>query len=251
MVKKRRPTSRSTRPSRKATGPRVRRKVSRPKAVRLRTTTTTKKKPKTRPRAPASPPAPTPPTPPPPPAAPPLVADWEAPAFLPPADEFSHINARAFLTAFAQVGTVSRAASIAGVDRRCHSTWMRDLEGYADLFAAAVDIATDVLEHEARRRAVTGLVRYRFSKDGDPLVHPVTGEPYYELEYSDTMLALVLKGRRGDVFKERREVTGKDGEPLMGTPLDLSKLSDDELVQMRALVVKTQPKPAAPRPPDA
>lgn len=122
---------------------------------------------------------------------------------------------------------------------------MRDLEGYAELFAAAVDIATDVLEHEARRRAVTGLVRYRFTKDGDPLVHPVTGEPYYELEYSDTMLALVLKGRRGDVFKERRELTGKDGAPLMGPPPDLTKLSDEELDQLHALMSKAQRPPAA------
>lgn len=248
MAKKPRPKPRSTpQPSRKATTPRVRRKASRPKAARPRTrpkATTPKKAPTPR-RAvpPAAPPSP-------PPAARPLVADWDAPAFLPPPDEFSHIKARAFLTAFAAVGTVSRAASIAGVDRRCHSTWMKDLAGYADLFAAAVDIATDVLEHEARRRAVTGLVRYRFTKDGDPVAHPVTGEPYYELEYSDTMLALILKGRRGDVFKERREVTGKDGSPLMGPPPDLTKLSDEELEQLHALVSKAQ-RPSAALPPHA
>jgi hypothetical protein len=49
-------------------------------------------------------------------------------------------------------------------------------------------------------------------------------------EYSDTLLLAMLKGRRPDVYRERHEVTGKDGKPLATTstiPVRLTTAAGD------------------------
>jgi hypothetical protein len=67
----------------------------------------------------------------------------------------SHPKKRAFLAAYAQVGSVSGAARAAGVSRRSHSRWLEDAD-YASAFETAKDEAADTLEDEARRRAFEG-----------------------------------------------------------------------------------------------
>jgi hypothetical protein len=57
-------------------------------------------------------------------------------------------------------------------------------------------------------------VRYKFLKNGKPIVHPVTHEPYYELEYSDTLLIFLLKGIRPEKYRERFEHSGPEGGPI-------------------------------------
>lgn len=65
-------------------------------------------------------------------------------------------------------------------------------------------MAADKLEAEARRRALEG-----------------TEEPVYQggllvgtkRVYSDSLMALLLKGRRKKVFADRTELTGADGGP--------------------------------------
>ena len=120
---------------------------------------------------------------------------------------------RAFLGAFAQTGNVTRAAEMAGVDRSMHYLWLSDAL-YAAAFERAKDEAADHLETEARRRAVEGLRRLKFNRNGEPLKDPETGQPYVEHEYSDTLLIFLLKGARPETYKDRAELTGKDGKPL-------------------------------------
>ncbi len=122
-----------------------------------------------------------------------------------------------FLETYAAMGNVSAAAKLAGVGRRTHYDWLAADAAYATRFAEAVDEAADRLEAEARRRAVEGLVRYKFDKQGDPLKHPASGEAYFEREYSDTLLIFLLKGARPDKYAERHQHagTGKKGAFLL------------------------------------
>ena len=123
-----------------------------------------------------------------------------APAIAAPVVTQSDTQKRAFLAAFAETGNIRRAALTANVSRQSHYRWMDDPD-YAKRFQAAQEEASDILEEEARRRAIAGLRRYKFHQ-GTPAVGP-DGEPYYELEYSDTLLIFLLKGARPDKYAER------------------------------------------------
>jgi hypothetical protein len=87
-------------------------------------------------------------------------------------------------------------------------------------FALAVRLALadgcDLMEGEARRRAVEGLVRKKFTKGGDPIMDPATGEQYVEREYSDTLLIFLLKAHAPEKFRDnvKHEHTGPDGGPI-------------------------------------
>ena len=136
-------------------------------------------------------------------------------------------NQDAFLAALAQTGNISRSAAAVRIDRHAHYAWMAEDETYPERVAAAFDIAADELEAEARRRAVEGLRRYKFDRSGKPLLHPETGQPYCELEYSDPLLIFLLKGAKPARYRERHEHTGADGGPITtrDTTVDLTKLS--------------------------
>ncbi len=54
----------------------------------------------------------------------------------------------------------------------------------------------------------------------------------YITRYSDACLIFYLKGRRGDVFRERSEITGAGGGPIQ--TVDLAHLTTDQLMQMRS-----------------
>ena len=122
---------------------------------------------------------------------------------------------RAFLAAYTEVGNVTDAAKAANVARCMHYEWLEQPD-YAAAFRKAEQQAADNLEKEAIRRAVEGVRRIKFGRNGQPLINPETGEPYAEHEYSDTLLIFLLKGLRPDKYREnvRQEISGPDGEPL-------------------------------------
>jgi len=116
-----------------------------------------------------------------------------------------HLWTNAFLTALGECGILSRAAEAAGVDRA--TVWRRTQsdKDFAELVDLAMEQAIDKLEAEARRRALDGVE-----------------EPVYQggqwvgskIVYSDSLMALLLKGRRKKVFADRTELTGADGGPV-------------------------------------
>lgn len=122
---------------------------------------------------------------------------------------------RAFLAAFAVTGIISRAAAAAEIDRQCHYNWLEASPLYQKAFRLAKEEAADALELEARRRATEGLVRKKFDRFGKPLIDPDTHQQYVEHEYSDRLLEVLLKAHRPEKFRERFEVTGADGAPLL------------------------------------
>ena len=152
----------------------------------------------------------------------------------------------AFLGALALNGNVSDAARAAGIARdTAYKTRARN-PGFAQDWRTAEQIASDVLLREAWRRAVEGGRQYKFHpKTGAPLRHPETGEPYYELVYSDALLALLLKARLPGQFgdKVRVEQTIKQ-EPAY----DLSRLTAEDklaLLAMKRRLGAAQGQPAA------
>lgn len=122
-----------------------------------------------------------------------------------------------FLEVFAESGLQTPAARAAGVQMSTVRTWKIHDAKFAELFADAVDHSADLLEKEARRRAETGWDEPVFQ--GGKQVGVVH-------KYSDTLLALLLKGRRRDVFKDAVEL---DGKLKTGPLIDPRTSSDEEL----------------------
>jgi hypothetical protein len=115
---------------------------------------------------------------------------------------------QAFLKDFAQTGNVTESCANVGIDRRATVYDWQELD---DQFAAgwreAELIATEVLETEARRRAVDGQRRLKFDKNGQALIDPETERWYVENEKSDTLLIFLLKARAPEKYRDKPPVT--------------------------------------------
>lgn len=122
-----------------------------------------------------------------------------------------HVKKRAFLAAYAVTGNIAASAQAAGVHRTAHYNWLGADERYAEAFAQAHEVALDLLEQEARRRAVVGV--------SEPYLHAgkvVTdehGNPILKKTYSDTLLMFLLNGGRPEKYRYRATVEhgGPDG----------------------------------------
>ena len=164
----------------------------------------------------------------------------------------SHEWLHPFLRALATTGIVSRAALAAGVQpSTVYALRKRDAD-FAAAFDDAMEQATDVMEAEARRRAVEGYeepVVYQgqltplWERDElgqvvmDTVIRVVTNEkgereerthevPRQQLDaqgnpkflavrkHSDALLQFLLKGHRKKYASDRTELTGADGAPL-------------------------------------
>jgi hypothetical protein len=102
-----------------------------------------------------------------------------------------------FLAAYGKLGNVALAAEIAKIDRRTHYDWLKNDPAYAEAFRGAVEQAGDLLEAEARRRAVEGTERPIYQ--GGKRVGTVR-------EYSDALLIFLLKGTRPQKFRENYKI---------------------------------------------
>lgn len=112
-----------------------------------------------------------------------------------------HVKKRAFLAAYAVTGNIASAAQAAGVHRTTHYDWLESDERYAVAFGQAHEVALDLLEQEARRRAVVG-VREPYVHGGK-VVTDSNGEPLIRTTYSDTLLIFLLNGGRPDKYRYR------------------------------------------------
>lgn len=133
-----------------------------------------------------------------------------------------------FLRDFKVWGSVKRGAEAAGVHRRTVYFWLEDYPKFKDLYDHALEESTDGLEDEARRRAVEGVVKPTFYK-GEKI--PDGGVR----EFSDPLLMILLRSRRPEKYRDRHEVTGKDGKPLFAEPREMS---DEEINAELALIAK-------------
>lgn len=118
----------------------------------------------------------------------------------------SHPKKRAFLAAFATLGNISRAAMVAGINRRTHTDWMTSDAEYVSAFEDAKQHGADALEEIAWARA-GGLNKG-----------------------SDTLLIFLLKGLRPEKFRERFEHTGPNGGPIETKVIDEARASLEKKV---------------------
>jgi hypothetical protein len=117
----------------------------------------------------------------------------------------------AFLAALADGRTVKEAAAATDIARQQWYAYRTADETLAAAWDAALDEGTEVLEAEARRRAVEGVTKER------GIYHKgICVGTYVETEYSDTLLIFLLKARRPHVYRERwqGELTGADAGPV-------------------------------------
>lgn len=139
-----------------------------------------------------------------------------------------------FVAALAKSPNVSAACKRAKVSR----SWayaQRDLDAdFAAAWDEALEMGLDAAEGELYRRAVKGVLEPVFYQ-GEIVGH--IRRP------SDTLLMFLLKSHRPETYRDtvRSEVTGANGGAVkteQTTKHDLSKLSVDELLQLREIVTK-------------
>ncbi|MCP1829113.1 hypothetical protein J2R76_005813 [Bradyrhizobium sp. USDA 4532] len=137
-------------------------------------------------------------------------------ASRPPASERKRSRQveEAFLDGLRGGWSVSKSAWAAGIHERTARRWKADScasrqedgsynDDFAQRWETAYESGVDKLEDAATRRAVEGVEKPVYQ--GGILVGSVT-------EYSDTLLGLMLRGKRPKVYNsERHERTGKDG----------------------------------------
>lgn len=112
-----------------------------------------------------------------------------------------------FLGTLSATGNVSSAVVAADVSRAfVYAERTRDPD-FAALWDAALDMAADALELEARRRAHDGWEEPVFGSMG---TGRGTGEIGTVRKYSDTLLIFLLKGARPEKYRDRvqQEHTG-------------------------------------------
>jgi hypothetical protein len=135
-----------------------------------------------------------------------------------PAHRTASARARAqelFIATLQETSNVAQACRSAAINRSTAYEWREEDEDFAKRWNEALEIATDALEQEARRRGVEGVVEPVFQ--GGKKVGVVR-------RYSDRMLEILLKGHRPRVFGDRLELQGdlkvqhssgdSDGKPL-------------------------------------
>lgn len=104
----------------------------------------------------------------------------------------------AFLKALADSGNVSEAARAAKASRsRAYQLKAEDPD-FAAEWADALEVATDALDAEARRRAIDGVESPRFHQG------KIAGTVK---KYSDTLLMFLLRAHRPDLYRERAGLT--------------------------------------------
>lgn len=112
-------------------------------------------------------------------------------------------NVETFLAVLRKGRTVASAAAAIGIARRTAFEWKADDPEFHKAWTDAVEEGTDRLEEEAHRRAVEGVPgRPWQSKEGDIVQIQ---------EYSDTLMTLMLKGKRPHVYGDTTKHVGPDG----------------------------------------
>lgn len=133
----------------------------------------------------------------------------------------------AFLNAFRQTGVIQHAADAAGVHRSTVQEWRGKDSAFDREYEAAYEASIDVLEQEARRRALVGVTEPVFQN----------GKKVGDVQkYSDTLLIFLMKGARPQKYRDnaRLELTGADGGPIKSEAVE--SLNDHERQRLRQIL---------------
>ncbi len=133
-----------------------------------------------------------------------------------------------FLKHFRRSGNVSDAARLAKVDRTAPYRWEREDPKFKKAWEIAREESIDVLEKEARRRAVTGYlepVYFQGKKVGAVK------------KYSDQLLVVLLRAHH-PAFKEKLEVTAKTRNPVHARIEEALAIDIDKLTPLQEDALK-------------
>lgn len=113
--------------------------------------------------------------------------------------------------------SVRQSCRVSGLNRTAAEALKMRCPDFAKAWKDVYEETTDRLEEEGFRRAVEGVQQDVYSNG------VVVGT---KTVYSDALLALMLQGRRSDVYRNKvsTEVSGPNGAPM-----ELASLSDDQL----------------------
>jgi len=100
--------------------------------------------------------------------------------------------------------TVGYAADKANISRQTLLEWRKD-QNFNARVEQAIERGTDVIEDEARRRAVDGVSKPVY-QGGECVGHVQ--------EYSDALMQMILGGRRNKYRKQQVEHSGPNGQPI-------------------------------------
>jgi hypothetical protein len=135
---------------------------------------------------------------------------------------------------------MTRAAEAARISRRSAWGWLQRDARFADAFRDAGEQAADLLETEARRRAIEGIEEPVIWQGQLATVPDPNGGPPIPLtirKYSDTLLIFLLKGARPEKYRERYDFqhTGPGGGPVLVSDPIRTALADPEIRAALAL----------------
>jgi len=146
-----------------------------------------------------------------------------------------------FLQALAQMPVIGHACDAAGVNRSTAARAREADEDFAKAWDEAMATGIDLAEQAAFKRGVLGFeepvidkgrLAYRYERYTIQHEHAETGETVEEekwrmaldangqpipltiRKHSDALLSLILKGRRKEVYADRTELAGVEGQPL-------------------------------------
>jgi hypothetical protein len=146
-----------------------------------------------------------------------------------------------FLIALAQMPVIGHACDAAGVHRSTATRAREGDEEFARAWDEAMATGIDLAEQAAFKRGVLGFeepvidkgrLAYRYERVVAKATHAEAGEevetetwrmaldangqpiPLTVRKHSDALLSLILKGRRKEVYADRTELAGVEGQPL-------------------------------------
>lgn len=141
----------------------------------------------------------------------------------------------AFLEAYRLLGVISTACQAVDVPSRLYYFWMKQDADFAGRFKEAHEAVVDEAEAELRRRGIHG--------DAEPVFYQGTQCGTVQRK-SDACLIFYLKGRRGDVFRERATI----GDDPAGAAQLVSVAALEVIQRLAALSTRfgSQPQLALP-----
>jgi len=140
---------------------------------------------------------------------------------------------RVFLTVLAKTGRVAEAARSCGFqDTSSLQKFRRDNDDFAEEWDLAIEAAANILEEEAIRRAVEGVLEPIYYKG------EIAG---YKTNYSDALMMFILRGLKPSVYRE----TARGGETNINFGIAVLPMTarDDESWQDRAILMHDKQQP--------
>ena len=136
-------------------------------------------------------------------------------------------------------GDVDAAAAVANVTvPELHALRERNKVVRAEWDRALKTIRTmraQRLEAIAYHEAAFPARRFKFSPMGSAIMHPETGEPYFEIDRDNRLVLSLLKALDKETYADRQIVTGMDGGPVQVAHM-VATLAD--VVRISALLDK-------------